>query len=177
MNDIPIRKTCGKCKETKPSTEFFKCKTGKYGLGHACKSCEKERNDLRRQTSKYKEADRRRQRRWRENNPGKQLERVTRIRERKYALVAEKKKDGCLVCGYNKCDRALDLHHINKDSKEGNISEMIRDNSFSKLTSELEKCVVLCANCHREHHAGVLDLDGIGLEETNTQESLTSPAE
>lgn len=55
----------------------------------------------------------------------------------------------------NRCDngdyRVLEFHHIN-DNKEFNISEMLRGHSFENILKEIEKCEILCANCHRIHH-------------------------
>ena len=57
----------------------------------------------------------------------------------------------CSMCGYNKCLAALDFHH-NKGKKEGNIQMYIHRESRQKLLKEIEKCILLCANCHREIH-------------------------
>jgi hypothetical protein len=57
----------------------------------------------------------------------------------------------CSKCGYNKCEAALEFHHIGKD-KEGDISHIIKDGSRQKALKEIKKCVLLCANCHREAH-------------------------
>lgn len=59
----------------------------------------------------------------------------------------------CRICGYNKCYEALELHHINPLEKEYTISS-IRANctSWLKVVEELRKCILLCANCHREVH-------------------------
>lgn len=57
----------------------------------------------------------------------------------------------CSVCGYNKCLAALDLHHVNGNDKDFVISGP-NLKSFEKLKPELNKCVVLCSNCHRETH-------------------------
>lgn len=57
----------------------------------------------------------------------------------------------CMRCGYNKCVAALDLHHINPDEKEYGVAKM-RNYSKDKIVAELSKCLLLCANCHREEH-------------------------
>lgn len=65
-------------------------------------------------------------------------------------------------CGYNKCVDALELHHIDPSKKEfsfGNVR--VSPYNLGKLLPELKKCLLLCANCHREYHAGLLDLSGI----------------
>lgn len=75
-----------------------------------------------------------------------------------YGLEKESKtiliiRGGCCVrCGYSKCLTALDFHHINPDEKEFNISRIIRIKDQSIVYKELGKCVILCANCHREEH-------------------------
>lgn len=62
----------------------------------------------------------------------------------------------CLVCGYNRSIRVLQFHHIDPKSKEFGISGSTK--SFEKLKPELDKCVLLCSNCHGEVHDGLIDL-------------------
>ena len=57
----------------------------------------------------------------------------------------------CSKCGYSKCIAALELHHIDDSTKQYEWSKM-RQLSESKLKNELSKCILLCANCHRELH-------------------------
>lgn len=57
----------------------------------------------------------------------------------------------CKVCGYSKCLAALEFHH-NSGDKEGHVSKIIKDFSKQKGLKEIEKCILLCANCHRELH-------------------------
>ena len=59
----------------------------------------------------------------------------------------------CFSCGYNKCLAALEFHHINPNEKEFNIgTKLKRLDSFDDIKSELDKCILLCSNCHRELH-------------------------
>lgn len=58
----------------------------------------------------------------------------------------------CSKCGYSKCLAALDFHHLISDSKEYNISQLMKSSSFDKIKTELDKCALLCSNCHREEH-------------------------
>mgnify|MGYP000644676537 CR=1 FL=1 len=57
----------------------------------------------------------------------------------------------CSICGYNKCNRALDFHHINPEEKDNTISSLY-NYSWDNIKKELDKCILLCANCHRELH-------------------------
>jgi N-formylglutamate amidohydrolase len=58
---------------------------------------------------------------------------------------------GCKVCGYNSCSSALIFHHKNKD-KEFQIARGQGCRSFNRILKEIEKCDVLCSNCHLELH-------------------------
>jgi len=64
----------------------------------------------------------------------------------------------CHECGYKKCVAALDFHHLEEDKKKFGLSQEGLTRSWIKTKRELQKCVLLCANCHRELHAGVLQL-------------------
>ena len=81
--------------------------------------------------------------------------RVARSYKKDY-VVSFKTEKGCLVCGYNKHYSCLDLHHINEDEKEKDPSR-VHYCSFKTIDEELSKCIVLCRNCHAEHHAGLID--------------------
>ena len=63
----------------------------------------------------------------------------------------------CYLCSYSKCLSALDFHHVDEATKEFTISH----NLFRKLKileKEVQKCIVLCKNCHAEVHSGVAKL-------------------
>ena len=76
-------------------------------------------------------------------------------RRRKIKLMAIQYKGGkCHICGYNKCPGALDLHHINGQKSFG-ISDKGYTRSWSRVKQELDKCILLCANCHREIEVGI----------------------
>jgi hypothetical protein len=59
----------------------------------------------------------------------------------------------CNLCGYNKCIQALEFHHINPDNKSFTISSY--KHSTEEMKEESKKCILLCANCHREIQYGV----------------------
>lgn len=63
----------------------------------------------------------------------------------------------CQNCGYSKCEGALQFHHRDPSLKEFNFSHInLNENEFSleKILLELDKCDLLCANCHFEEHYG-----------------------
>ena len=59
----------------------------------------------------------------------------------------------CSRCNYSNCIWALEFHHLNPSEKEFTISGTSR--GWDKIKDELDKCVLVCANCHREIHGGV----------------------
>ncbi len=63
----------------------------------------------------------------------------------------------CRLCGYNKCTEALEFHHYMNEKNFG-ISHRGYTRSWEKLKKELDLCVLLCANCHREVENGVTQL-------------------
>jgi len=80
-------------------------------------------------------------------------------RRRKLKLMAIELKGGkCEICGYDKYIGSLDFHHLDRNAKEFDLSSRGLTRSWEKIKKELEKCVLVCANCHREIHAGPVDL-------------------
>lgn len=64
----------------------------------------------------------------------------------------------CVCCGYSKCNNALDFHHLDSDKKEFGIAQA-RLTSFNEdVKRELDNCALVCANCHREIHAGIISV-------------------
>jgi hypothetical protein len=81
------------------------------------------------------------------------VEAVQRRRE-KIKLDAIAYKGGkCVKCGYNKCVAALEFHHINPALKEFGMGQNGATKSWATIKQELDKCILLCANCHREIHS------------------------
>ena len=66
----------------------------------------------------------------------------------------------CCICGYNKCLASMDFHHIDETQKKFTIGSSF-NRSWLKIKNELDKCVVLCRNCHGEYHAGLISKEQI----------------
>lgn len=85
------------------------------------------------------------------------------------ARIAQRRKDNrdyfinlfggkCSICGYNRCSAALDFHHINPDEKEIDISIILGRRKENAL-KEFQKCKLVCSNCHREIHVGLISIN------------------
>lgn len=61
----------------------------------------------------------------------------------------------CGICSYNKCLRALEFHHLDPNKKDFSIGSWRIVSKWSRLVEEVEKCVLVCSNCHREVHDGI----------------------
>lgn len=83
---------------------------------------------------------------------------VTERRRKLKAMVVEYRGGHCVLCGYDRCPWALDLHHVDESRKEFGLSMDGMTRSWEKVRKEADKCVLVCANCHREVHAGVAKL-------------------
>ena len=86
---------------------------------------------------------------------GNYAERRERINARRKALKKEwdvfKCTLKCTKCGFNH-PAALDFHHTNPAEKENIVSKLASDGCYAAAMEEVQKCIVLCANCHRIHH-------------------------
>jgi hypothetical protein len=60
----------------------------------------------------------------------------------------------CRICGYNKCMASMTFHHVNKTTKLFNICGMALTHNIFRIIDELNKCVLMCHNCHTELHNG-----------------------
>lgn len=77
-------------------------------------------------------------------------------KERKQKLI-ELCGGKCIICGYQRCQKALDFHHKEEGEKTYKGFGLSANGMLAKwstLLEEVKKCVLLCSNCHREVHAG-----------------------
>ncbi|MDP3057563.1 MAG: hypothetical protein Q8N37_03525 [bacterium] len=58
----------------------------------------------------------------------------------------------CELCGYGKCQEALQFHHTKPGEKDFAVSGDGFTRSWEKIKRELDKCILVCANCHAEIH-------------------------
>ncbi len=133
-------KLCLKCNVEKDVTEFHKNKSKPDGLQVHCKSCKKLVDALH-----YKNF-----------TPEQKHRRDKNRSESKQVIKDYKKGCICLICGESEpC--CLDFHHLR--DKKVNVSQMGGQGFSEKLIlEEISKCIVLCANCHRKIHGGIIKL-------------------
>lgn len=78
------------------------------------------------------------------------------------SLAVEHKGRKCQICGYDRSNQALQFHHLDPSKKDFNISNG-NTRSWEAIKQELEKCILLCANCHTEVHANITMLPTLDL--------------
>jgi hypothetical protein len=147
-------KNCRVCKQDKELDQFSVNKNKKDLLNYECKECQKEY---------FKE--------YYKNNKTKCIERAKKIKYNQLIIISQLKVEkGCYKCGYNKHSAALHFHHINKNDKKFEISSNIHL-PLNLIQEEIEKCKVICANCHAEEHFK----DSSKLELKNKKECKKRP--
>jgi len=146
------KKECNTCREIKDINDFYPYKNGIRG---SCKKCCNEKTRIYMKSVSKERRSEWWKRSW--ENP--------EYRQRKYDSAQKrirniKKKcvdylgGKCSVCGYIKCIEALEFHHVDPNTKELKLNTrgIERSKSFNSQKQELDKCILLCSNCHREKH-------------------------
>lgn len=139
-------KYCPKCKQNKELEDFSKNKNSEDGLYRVCKICKAEYDH------KHYLKD-----------TGKHKVRRKLIQQNIAQWLRDYKKTlSCIKCGDNR-HYLIDFHHKDKSEKTFNVSDL-KKRAISSMLIEIEKCVPLCSNCHREFHY-LENKDGINLEQ------------
>jgi len=76
-------------------------------------------------------------------------------RRRLKARAIEYKGGKCILCGYDRCNAALEFYHLDTTTKSFGLSRKGVIRSWESTMKELDKCALICANCHREVEAGM----------------------
>lgn len=77
---------------------------------------------------------------------------VSKRRRKVKEMAVEHKGGRCVKCGYANCIAALEFHHVDPSQKDFNLGNNGNTMSWEKIQKELEKCILVCSNCHREIH-------------------------
>ena len=135
-------KKCYTCKQKKEMFEFNKNRCRKDGLNSICKDCSKKRS------KQY----------YRENidHHKNVIHRNKQVYEEQLkSWLSFLKSGGCCICNEKEIC-CLDFHHIDSDEKDYSIANLVVGLSLKKLEIELPKCAIVCSNCHRKIHVGIL---------------------
>lgn len=129
------KKRCASCKEWLPVTDFSVRSKEKGTLQRLCKPC----------LRPYR-------RRWYQKHRAEQVERTKRSRPSRIdtarAYIWELKSSPCKDCGLTFHPSAMDFDHVR--GKTMNVGRMVtQGHSIESLKEEIEKCEIVCANCHR----------------------------
>lgn len=163
-------KVCTLCNINKEDSDFYihtetrGNSNGKKSLCSYCKECDKKRITERSREFKL-------------NNPKIVSERRKGYKRDKVKVSIDNKKrqrnikqkcvdlkgGKCVVCGYNKYLAALDFHHLDPSKKSFSVTGYTT--TWEKIVVELNKCILLCSNCHRAVHSKELDLKNIETNE------------
>ena len=131
-------KTCSTCKEELPFENFSikgKGSKGQTLYSSKCRECNKAYQ--REHYKKNKKYYAKKARDWEKE-----------YKHEAYSYLREKAKDGCARCGEQDF-RCLQFNHIERSTKIDAVSNMIRNNkNLSVIKVEVDKCEILCANCH-----------------------------
>jgi len=134
-------KKCCICNEEKKLTEFRKDKCQTKGYQHLCKVCARARSNAHYQ--KYKETI---------------LTRNKKRAEKVLQYIREyKQNNACTVCGEKEIV-CLDFHHLDPSQKNFQLSSVYTQ-SIETVKCEIEKCILVCKNCHAKIHAGLIILN------------------
>ena len=158
-------KRCSDCKKLMDESCFSKDKNRKDGLSYICRLCQSKRQKEYRQSNR--EILKQKSKDYYKLNKVQILVK-TRERNRQYLPIKYLKQtrvlhnlkvNGCAICGYYNRDNsndyvgALDFHHVNPGDKKFQITTRTLGNKTERLVDEINKCILLCSNCHREIHA------------------------
>ena len=138
---------CYRCKKEKTEAEFNKESRQKNGLSICCKECNKLacKEYYRKNKEEHIKICGRNKRKY--------------YKSLKQRLTHLKSVVGCQIEGCDETEACcLDFHHIYADEKEFLVSRMLGNVcSWPKLAAEIIKCVLVCANCHRKIHSGLIE--------------------
>ena len=138
-------KKCTMCKESKEITDFNKNKTKHDGYNNICRECSKARS-----------------KQYYNMNPLQHRKAVAKRNAIQRTIIRdyiiEQKTSGCILCDEtDPC--CIDFHHTDPTSKAFGIgSAGGRGIPINDIQKEINKCVLLCANCHRKVHHGTLTI-------------------
>ena len=77
---------------------------------------------------------------------------VDRFRKNLKRRAVDYKGGKCVRCSYSRCLAALEFHHVEPEHKDFAIGSGGHTRSWERVRQELDKCILVCSNCHAEIH-------------------------
>lgn len=131
MTNQNVTKRCSTCKEYLPVEHFHANKAKKDGLNNCCKNCQREISRNHYNANKQNYFDRNRE-----------------VRRQNKIKLLEMRKNPCADCGQTFHPYVMEFDHRQPELKEFSLGRASFGN-FNKIKKELEKCDLVCANCHK----------------------------
>jgi hypothetical protein len=146
-------KNCRKCGEVILNRMVIDGQVKNLGNRKFCLKCSpwnghntKSDDPLRTRKGKYGE--------WSQEKRDKHIKGILKKGTDKKIKLIEMAGGGCIVCGYNKCNRALTFHHRDPATKSFGLSvNHLWSKAWETVLLEFKKCDLMCANCHAETHS------------------------
>lgn len=135
IGETRVCTVCGKEKDLSLFRKIRRKPDGTYYYKHICSSCAGKRYYY-----KHK----------------KRMDDYSKVRQDKLKEWINSLKTPCIICGETD-PICIDWHHVNPNDKSFQVS--YGNHSRDSILKEIQKCVCLCANCHRKVHAGKIELE------------------
>lgn len=132
--DAITLKSCAVCKEEKELKDFYPNKQCSLGVTGTCRNCSRERIN-----------------KWYSDNRKERQKAANSLNQKRKRLIVDHFGDRCLDCGNTYPQCVYQFHHLDPKCKDVNPSYALSKRP-SEMWKELDKCVMLCANCHMIRH-------------------------
>jgi hypothetical protein len=156
------KRRCNKCKKMIALSDFYIRNQNNRSYRHVCKKCQKKIADAYR--PKYRLRHNELSRKYYQKLSVEKRKSINKINNQKLLrertnLLIQIKKDfgGCCHCGESRIE-CLIFHHINPKNKKSCISTL---RTVRKILKEIDKCTIVCSNCHLLHHYGNMKLNNV----------------
>lgn len=131
-------KICSTCNKEKLTAAFRKDKSQKDGLQPRCKQCA--RHAINANYKKYRT---------------KTLKRNKERQDKTKYIIRKYREDHvCELCGESE-SVCLEFHHLDPSTKSFGLSH-VTTQSDEAINEEIQKCILICSNCHKKVHAGII---------------------
>lgn len=84
---------------------------------------------------------------------------TTEFRKRRKSNLIKVSGNKCCLCGYDKIAGSLEFHHLDPSKKSYGIASCGTCHDLETDLQEIQKCILVCANCHREIHSGLYPIE------------------